>query len=153
MRELEDLEATRRLGAELAAQAQPGTVIALVGPLGAGKTELVRGFMSALPGARMAEVARPTFALVHRYESTPPVWHLDWYRLENEAELAAIGAEEFLDPLAEVTLVEWADRFPEWLPPTAWRVRLECTSESTRRAHVHQPQKRAKDLENRGVYD
>ena len=137
--DLGSIEATRALGAELARQAKPGTVIALIGDLGAGKTELVRGFMSALEGASLAEVASPTFAWVHRYESTPPVWHLDWYRLDEARELAAIGAEELLDPLDAITLVEWADRFPDWVPEDAWEVRLETVSEGVRRAQVRRP--------------
>ena len=138
-RELDSIEATRALGAELAQRATPGTVIALNGDLGAGKTEFVRGFVAALPECSPAEIASPTFALVHRYETHPPVWHLDLYRLENEAELAAIGGEEFFDPIDEITLVEWAERYPSWLPKTAWLVRLERTSETTRRARVTIP--------------
>jgi tRNA threonylcarbamoyl adenosine modification protein YjeE len=133
-RELDSVEATRRLGAELAQMAGPGTVIALNGDLGAGKTEFARGFVAALPECNAAEIASPTFALVHRYETSPPVWHLDLYRLENEAELAAIGGEEFFDPIDEITLVEWAERFPNWLPASAWLVKLERTGETTRRA-------------------
>ena len=136
IRELDDLRATHRLGVELAAIAKPGMVIALNGDLGVGKTELVRGFVAALPGANPEEIASPTFALVHRYETDPPVWHLDLYRLEDEAELAAIGAEEFLDPIDEITLVEWAERFPNWLPKTAIEVRLETLSAERRRARI-----------------
>ena len=136
IRELADLQATHRLGAELAALAKPGTVIALNGDLGVGKTEFVRGFVAALPGANSQEIASPTFALVHRYETDPPVWHLDLYRLEDEAELAAIGAEEFLDPIEEITLVEWAERFPGWIPATAIQVRLETLSSERRRARI-----------------
>jgi len=138
-RELESLEATRRFGAELALKAKPGTVIALNGDLGAGKTEFVRGFVAALPGCNPSEIASPTFALVHRYETEPAVWHLDLYRLENETELAAIGAEEFFDPIDEITLVEWAERYPSWLPQSAWLIRLERTGEHTRRALVTIP--------------
>ena len=132
--ELPDLAATRALGARLAGEATAGTVIGLDGDLGAGKTELVRGFMEAVPGAALDEVASPTFALVHRYEGETPVWHLDLYRLENEGELLAIGAEEYLDPIDEISLVEWASRFEDHLPPTAWRVHLAVLDDGRRRA-------------------
>ena len=138
-RKLNSLEDTRALGAELAALAKPGMVIALNGDLGAGKTELVRGFVGALPGCNPDEIASPTFALVHRYETEPPVWHLDLYRLESEAELAAIGGEEFFDPLDEITVVEWAERYPRWLPKSAWSVRIERLSDTERIAHVQMP--------------
>ena len=135
-RTVESVEAMRALGAEIAERATPGTGIALVGDLGAGKTEWVRGFMTALPGYNAADVASPTFALVHRYETAPAVWHLDLYRLESEEELAAIGGEEFFDPIDEITLVEWADRYPSWLPKSAWRVQIERVSVTERAVTV-----------------
>jgi tRNA threonylcarbamoyl adenosine modification protein YjeE len=138
-RELIDPAATRAFGAELAAAATAGTVIALIGDLGAGKTELVRGFMAAMPGAVEAEVASPSYALVHRYESSPPVWHLDLYRLENAAELDAIGGRELFDPIEEITIVEWANRFPDFLPASAWTVRLEIIAPSARSALLLRP--------------
>ena len=138
-RELNSVAAMRALGAELAERAKPGTVIALNGDLGAGKTEFVRGFVAALPGCNPDEIASPTFALVHRYETEPAVWHLDLYRLESEAELAAIGGEEFFDPFDEITLVEWAERYPRWLPQGAWLIRIERVSETERIAHVEIP--------------
>ena len=138
-RELKTVGDTRALGAELASRAKPGTVIALNGDLGAGKTEFVRGFVAALPGCNPAEIASPTFALVHRYETEPPVWHLDLYRLESEAELAAIGGEEFFDPFDEITLVEWAERYPRWLPSGAWLIHLERISDTERIARVEIP--------------
>ena len=138
-RELSSVVAMRALGAELAGRAKPGTVIALNGDLGTGKTEFVRGFVAALPGCNPDEIASPTFALVHRYETEPAVWHLDLYRLESEAELAAIGGEEFFDPFDEITLVEWAERYPRWLPESAWLIRIERVSETERIAHVDIP--------------
>ena len=138
-RELKSVAQTRALGAELAELAKPGTVIALNGDLGSGKTELVRGFVAALPDCNPDEIASPTFALVHRYETRPPVWHLDLYRLESDAELMAIGGEEFFDPFDEITLVEWAELYPRWLPQDAWLVHIERISETRRTARIKLP--------------
>ncbi|MDE0883729.1 MAG: tRNA (adenosine(37)-N6)-threonylcarbamoyltransferase complex ATPase subunit type 1 TsaE [Myxococcota bacterium] len=139
IRDLPSLAATRAFGAEIAQLVEPGTVIAINGELGAGKTEFVRGFVAALAGAKDDEVASPTYALVHRYETDPAVWHADLYRLENERELIAVGAEEFLDPVDEITLVEWAERFPDYLPKRTWHLRLETLSQSARRATLTRP--------------
>ena len=92
--DLPDLAATHALGAKLASAAEAGTVIGLDGDLGAGKTEFVRGFVRHLSAQAGAEVASPTFALVHEYGSEPRVRHADLYRVEEAEELEAIGADE-----------------------------------------------------------
>jgi tRNA threonylcarbamoyl adenosine modification protein YjeE len=130
--ELPNLAATRRLGGRLASAAQPGCVIAIDGPLGAGKTELVRGFVEFLSVDAAAEVASPTYALIHRYPTDPPVLHADFYRLESALELEVIGGDELLDPEDEVSLIEWAERFADQLPAQVWRVMIEVVSDSER---------------------
>ncbi len=107
------------LGARAAAGARAGDVFALVGGLGAGKTHWTKGFVAALGSA--AEVTSPTFGLVHEYpDGRVPVLHLDFHRLESAAELLALGWDELLDRDA-IVIAEWADRFPDLLPPgTRW---------------------------------
>ncbi len=103
------------LGREIAAGLGGGEVLGLVGGLGAGKTRFAKGLVAGLghPG----EVTSPTFALVHEYrDGRLPVFHLDFYRLESAGELAGIGWDEMLDE-GGVVVAEWADRFPEMLPP------------------------------------
>ena len=120
--DLPDLAATHALGAELAAAVSTGTVIGLDGDLGAGKTELVRGFVRFLSVEAGAEVASPTFALVHEYDCQPRVRHADLYRVEVAEELEAIGADDLFDPRDGVSLIEWSQRFESLLPVDAWRV-------------------------------
>lgn len=107
------------LGEAAGAAAAAGTVIALVGGLGAGKTRWVKGLVRGLghPG----EVTSPTFSLVHEYRGGRlPVFHLDLYRLKSPEELLAIGWDEFFDEPG-VVVVEWADLFPGLLPAgTRW---------------------------------
>lgn len=107
------------LGSLAAATARPASVIALVGGLGAGKTHWAKGFVAAL--GCPAVVTSPTFSLVHEYRGgSLPVFHFDFYRLDQAAELVALGWDEYLEEEG-VTLVEWADKFPELLPPgTRW---------------------------------
>lgn len=97
-----------------------GTVLALSGPLGAGKTQFIRGLVRGLGGDER-EVASPTFGLVREYgDCHPPVAHWDWYRLQHPDMLLETGWDEMLGS-DRLIAVEWAERFPEQLPPgTLW---------------------------------
>ena len=115
----ESPEAMENLGREMAKTTRSGSVIALAGGLGAGKTHWTKGFVAGTGSP--AEVTSPTFGLVHEYSGGRfPVFHLDFYRLESARELIALGWDELLDQDG-VIIAEWADKFPEMLPPeTIW---------------------------------
>jgi tRNA threonylcarbamoyladenosine biosynthesis protein TsaE len=124
---VEEMVAMGRLAA---AGVEPGTVIALIGGLGAGKTHWTKGFVAAM-GAP-AEVTSPTFSLVHEYRGgTLPVFHFDFYRLESAAELVALGWDEYLDE-GGVVIAEWADKFPELLPPDTLRLEFTVAADGSR---------------------
>jgi len=107
---LADEAATREVGARLAKLLRAGDVVLLEGPLGAGKTTLVRGLLAALGYG--GEVPSPSFALVQPYESvSPPLWHVDLYRIEDPAELDELGLDTILGDGA--LLVEWPSRAGE----------------------------------------
>jgi tRNA threonylcarbamoyladenosine biosynthesis protein TsaE len=128
--------ATRALGAALGRALAPGDVVALVGELGAGKTELVRGVCA---GAEVPEreVSSPTFAIVATYHGRIPVHHADLYRLADEDELHATGFADLLGGTGAL-LVEWADRIPGALPPERLEVRLaHGATPSARTVTVH----------------
>jgi tRNA threonylcarbamoyladenosine biosynthesis protein TsaE len=128
VRDEEEMEA---LGAELGAELPAGGVLALVGGLGAGKTRMVKGL--ARGAGYGGEVTSPTFALVHEYRGGRlPLFHLDLYRLKSADELLAIGWDEFLDE-GGLVIVEWADLFPELLPPATRWLRFEVLPEGGRR--------------------
>ena len=105
-------EGTERLGAAFAPALRAGDVVALSGPLGAGKTRLVAGLVHALsPGAR---VRSPSFTLVNEYAGALAVFHLDLYRLDAARDIESLGLEEYADQ--GVLVVEWGERLPnEWL--------------------------------------
>ena len=114
---LPDTDATTAAGEALAADLHAGDVIALTGGLGAGKTHFTKGLVRGLGGVE--EVTSPTFTLVHEYlTGRLPVFHFDFYRMEQPGEVTAIGWDEYLDARG-VCIVEWADRFPGLLPPDA----------------------------------
>ena len=106
-------------GCELAPTLAAGDVIALCGQLGAGKTQITRGIVEGM-GSKAA-VTSPTFTLVHEYlDGRLPVFHFDFDRMESAAEVIGIGWDEFLTEPG-VIIVEWADMFPDLLPPgTRW---------------------------------
>ena len=114
---------TRELGAALGRLLHPGDFVALLGDLGAGKTELVRGVAEGC-GVPVDEVASPTFALIHRYHGRIPLVHADLFRLESEDDLFGTGYFELRDAGDAAVLVEWADRIPSAVATDALEVRL-----------------------------
>lgn len=123
---------TERLGAALADVLPPSTVIALIGPLGAGKTRLVQAVATAL-GVPPGRVTSPTFVLVNEYSGgRMPVYHFDTYRLKDDDEFLNLGPDEYFDS-AGLTFVEWADRVESLLPADRIEISIDPVGESTRR--------------------
>jgi len=112
-------EATFDWGRTLAASLDAGSVIALCGHLGAGKTQATKGIVAGLES--QAAVTSPTFTLVHEYlDGRVPIFHFDFYRMDTPEQVLTVGWDDFLDEPG-VVIVEWADLFPELLPPhTRW---------------------------------
>ncbi len=106
-------------GMQLAPTLAAGDVIALVGNLGAGKTQITRGIVAGMESK--ADVTSPTFTLVHEYlDGRLPIFHFDFYRMESAAEVIGVGWDEFLSEPG-IIIVEWADMFPDLMPPhTRW---------------------------------
>lgn len=122
---------TLALGRALGAQLPPGTVIALVGTLGAGKTALARG-ISLGAGVPEELVSSPTFMLVHEYPGTRlPVYHFDAYRVADDDEFLELGAEDYFYS-AGLSLVEWADRVTRCLPPEHLRIEIRVSGADQR---------------------
>lgn len=123
-------EAMETLGAQAARDARHGTVIALVGDLGAGKTHWTKGFVRALGSP--AEVTSPTFGLVHEYAGGRlPVYHFDFYRIDTAPELIGLGWDEYLDEGGAI-IAEWGDKFPEVFPAGTRWLRFSIASDGSR---------------------
>ena len=105
---------TERLGQALAQVLGEGGVVALLGPLGAGKTRLVQAIATAC-GVDRREVVSPTFVLVHEYQGLQPIYHIDAYRLRDEDEFLQLGAHEYFSP-PNLVFIEWAERVARCLP-------------------------------------
>ena len=125
-RYLADAAATRAAAAEMAGRLKPTGVVALVGPLGAGKTTYVKGFAEAL--GISGEVTSPTFVRLNIYQGDPTLYHLDLYRVENAREFVALGFYEWLDTDG-IALVEWADRAAGQFPPSTITVTLDYAAD------------------------
>ena len=108
-----DPERTRAIGEALGRLLEAGDVVALAGPLGAGKTVFAKGIAKGL--GVVEEVTSPSFNIVIEYKGRAPVYHVDFYRLYAESEAIDVGAEEYIYGDG-VTILEWADRFPGLLP-------------------------------------
>lgn len=129
-RSAEDLRAH---GKSFAAGLRGGETIALIGGLGAGKTLWSSGLLCGLGSD--AAVTSPTFSLIHEYsDARLAVFHFDLYRLGSAKELLEIGWDEFLDRRG-VVIVEWADRFPELMPPNTIWLEIEIPTPETRVLH------------------
>lgn len=115
-------ETTRALGAAIAGRLGPGDVVLLVGSLGTGKTTLVKGLVESLGGG--AAVTSPTFTLAHRYDTDPPVTHVDLWRLEHLQEVVDLALEEELED-GGVVVIEWGEAADPLYGRDALVVRLE----------------------------
>ncbi len=104
---------TVRFGEFLASVLPERWVLGLTGELGAGKTTVVKGLAQGL--AITDAISSPTFALIHQYDGKLPFIHCDWYRIERNSELDAIGWDELVDTHPRI-VIEWSDKFPNRLP-------------------------------------
>ncbi len=121
---------TEAFGRQLAQELGPGSVLALTGELGAGKTQFVKGLAAGLGSS--AAVTSPTFTIVHEYAGGRfPVYHFDFFRLEDQQSTARLGLDDYFFGDG-VSVIEWADRFPDLIPKNARWLAFEMKSESSR---------------------
>jgi tRNA threonylcarbamoyladenosine biosynthesis protein TsaE len=121
---------TESAGRRFARDLQGGSVVALTGPLGAGKTQFVKGLAAEIGAA--AGVTSPTFTLIHEYTGgRVPVYHFDFFRIEDRQSAERLGLDEYFFGDG-ISVVEWADKFPELIPPEALWISFEPKSETER---------------------
>ncbi len=126
-------EATMALAAEVAAGLTRGSVLALYGDLGSGKTCFVQGLAAAL--GIDEPITSPTFTLIDEHQGRERLYHIDLYRLHGEADLASLDLDTYLEPDG-ITAIEWAERAEAWLPPHTVRVRFQAAAEEDARRIV-----------------
>ncbi|MFC1628279.1 tRNA (adenosine(37)-N6)-threonylcarbamoyltransferase complex ATPase subunit type 1 TsaE [Gemmatimonadota bacterium] len=123
---LPDPAALEAAAIELAGTLEPGSVIALIGPLGAGKTTFVKAIARELGVEE--DVTSPSFVRLNIYEGRCTLYHLDLYRVKDIPEFISFGLDEWLDTDG-VTLIEWADRVAELMPAHSITVSLDYSDD------------------------
>lgn len=124
---------TKKIAGEFCKKLKAGSIVALVGDLGAGKTTFVQGMALSLGIKKRYYVNSPTFTILNVYEGgSLPLYHFDWYRLRSFEEAADIGVEEYFDSKG-ISVIEWAEKFPELLPKRVIWVKLEATGKNRRK--------------------
>jgi tRNA threonylcarbamoyladenosine biosynthesis protein TsaE len=122
---------TEAIGRQVAENIGVGSVLALKGDLGSGKTLFVKGVVNGLGSS--ADVTSPTFTILHEYQEGGrlPVYHFDLFRVENPQALARLGLDDYFFGDG-ISVIEWADRFPEFVPEQARWIFFEIKSETQR---------------------
>jgi len=111
----------------------PGTVIAMRGGLGAGKTTFAKGFAKGL--AINEDITSPSYTLIREYQGRLPFYHMDAYRLSGEEDFRSIGAEDFMYGKG-VCLIEWSERVEQALPPGCAKVTIDALDTGERRITI-----------------
>lgn len=127
----ESPEETAELAKKAGKRIREGTVLCLVGDLGAGKTLFTQNLVKML--GVDTDVTSPTFSLMNVYEGICPILHFDLYRLENDAELDELGFYEYVEEPTGIVIIEWADKFPDALPEEYVTVTFEKTDRANER--------------------
>ncbi len=121
---------TEAFGRQFAEKIKLGDVIALTGDLGSGKTQFVKGLTAGLSAATAA--TSPTFTIIHEYSGGRlPTYHLDFFRVEDRQSAERLGLDDYFFGDG-VSVIEWADRFPDLIPETARWISFEVKSETQR---------------------
>ena len=121
---------TEAIGGRLAEDIEVQSILALKGELGSGKTLFVKGLVAGL-GSR-ADVTSPTFTILHEYRGgRVPIYHFDFFRLQERQSIARLGLDDYFFGDG-VSVIEWADRFPELIPQQARWILLEIKPENQR---------------------
>ena len=125
---------TEAIGRQFAKELNVGSILALEGELGSGKTQFTKGLVAGLESS--APVTSPTFTIVHEYPGGRlPVYHFDFFRLENRESVAQLGLDDYFFGDG-ISVIEWADRFPESIPNQARWILFEIRSENARMINI-----------------
>lgn len=126
------MELGRRLGGRL----RGGEIFAVCGPLGSGKTHLIKGVAAGAGARDSRDVTSPTFVIVNEYQGRLDIFHIDAYRLDSIAEFEMLGFDDFCYP-ESVVLIEWADKVePALRDVETIRIDLSHAGETVRTIHL-----------------
>jgi tRNA threonylcarbamoyladenosine biosynthesis protein TsaE len=126
---------TIRIGKRVGSLLLPGDVVALVGELGTGKTQFIKGLAEGVGVGKPTYISSPSFTLINEYRGRIPFYHIDLFRLKAEKEAEELGLEEYFQG-GGMTAIEWADKIPSLLPKEILWVHISYTGKHTRSLEI-----------------
>jgi len=129
-------EQTIELGRRIGSRLRGGEIFAICGPLGSGKTHLIKGIAAGADAEDRQSVTSPTFVIVNQYTGRLDIYHIDAYRLSSIAEFEMLGFDDLCDP-ESVVLIEWADKIEPAIRDTGYiRIDLAHAGAHTRTIRI-----------------
>ena len=122
---------TIRIGRSIGGRLLPGDVVALVGELGAGKTQFIKGLAAGAGIGNPTYISSPSFTLINEYPGKVTFYHIDLFRLGKEEEAEELGLEDYFQGEG-ITAIEWADKIPSLLPKELLLIHIAYTGKNTR---------------------
>lgn len=126
---------TIKLGKWIGKHLIPGNVVALIGPLGSGKTILTKGIAAGLGFKGNYPVSSPSYVIINYYSGKIPIYHMDFYRIKSTEELEDLGYEEYFYGNGAL-IVEWADKFLPYFPPERMQIEIKVLGEHSRKLKI-----------------
>lgn len=136
---------TIRIGKSIGSRLLPGDVVALVGELGAGKTQFIKGLAAGVGIGNPTYISSPSFTLINEYPGKIPFYHIDLFRLEREKEAEELGLEDYFQG-GGITAIEWADKIPSLLPKEMLFIHIAYVGKNIRSIEINGKGKRFEDL-------
>ena len=138
---------TIRVGKTVGSRLLLGDVVALVGELGAGKTQFIKGLAAGVGIENSAYISSPSFTLIHEYPGKIPFYHIDLFRLGREQEAEELGLEDYFQGRG-ITAIEWADKIPSLLPEELLFISITYLDKNIRSVEIAGRGRRYEDLVN-----
>ncbi len=126
---------TIRIGRRIGSRLLPGDVVALVGELGAGKTQFIKGLAAGVGVRNPTYISSPSFKLINEYPGKIAFYHIDLFRLEEEKEAEELGLDDYFQGRG-ITAIEWADKIPSLLPKEMLFIHIVYKGKSTRSLEI-----------------
>jgi len=126
---------TIQIGKSIGSHLLPGDVVALVGELGSGKTQFIKGMATGVGVGKPTYISSPSFTLINEYPGRIPFYHIDLFRLEWEKEAEELGLEDYFQGEG-ITAIEWADKIPALLPKEILLIRIAYTGKNIRSIEI-----------------
>jgi tRNA threonylcarbamoyladenosine biosynthesis protein TsaE len=133
--ETKSVSETIQIGKNIGSLLRPDDIVALVGELGAGKTQFIKGLAEGVGVEKPTYISSPSFTLINEYLGRVPFYHIDLFRLEQEKEAEELGLEDYFQA-GGITAIEWADKIPSLLPEEILWIEIHYTGENTRSLEI-----------------